>query len=57
MESYFKINEVKKLVNMAVNTVAAERPADFRKALCSALIKPDILTSAPNSAFAHTFLA
>mmetsp|Transcript_8353 Transcript_8353/g.20762 ORF Transcript_8353/g.20762 Transcript_8353/m.20762 type:complete len:355 (+) Transcript_8353:111-1175(+) len=47
VESYFKINEVKKLVNVAVNAVAAERPADFRQALCTALTKPDILTTPP----------
>jgi hypothetical protein len=38
-------------VNVALNSVAAERPADFRAALCTTLRKPDILSTAISSRF------
>ena len=38
VENYFKINEVEQLVNLAVNSVAEERPADFKKGLSAALV-------------------
>lgn len=38
VENYFKINEVPQLVNLAVNSVAEERPADFKKGLSAALV-------------------
>lgn len=41
--------QVKRLVNITINAVAAERPADFRKAFCAELRKPDVLSSAPPS--------
>lgn len=37
VENYFKINEIPQLVNLALNSVAEERPADFKKGLQAAL--------------------
>mmetsp|Transcript_33971 Transcript_33971/g.85926 ORF Transcript_33971/g.85926 Transcript_33971/m.85926 type:complete len:396 (+) Transcript_33971:62-1249(+) len=49
VDSYFKIHEVRRVVNVAVNNVAASRPADFRAALSAELRRQDILSAAKPS--------
>mmetsp|Transcript_36930 Transcript_36930/g.86938 ORF Transcript_36930/g.86938 Transcript_36930/m.86938 type:complete len:358 (+) Transcript_36930:136-1209(+) len=45
VESYFKINDVKNVVSMAVNAVAADKPDDFKGGLCTAIQNSGDLSS------------
>ena len=49
VENYFKINEVQQLVNRAVNSVAQERPADFKSGLSAALVSHATAGLAPET--------
>ena len=50
VENYFNINEVQQLVNRAVNSVAEERPADFKKGLSAAITAHAMSGLAPEAA-------
>jgi len=50
VENYFKINEVQQLVHLAVNSVAEERPADFKSGLSAALAAHAMSGLAPEAA-------
>ena len=55
VENYFKINEVQQLVNRAVNSVAQEKPADFKSGLSAALASHATAGLAPEAGKkAHT---
>jgi len=50
VENYFKINEIPQLVSMAVNSIAQERPSDFKQGLSAALAAHATAGLAPEAA-------